>query len=217
MKSIKEGIPVPTKIFNISEKTTHKVLASSLGSRGQITNDIVQNAMELVPDIDWILVLSYIEDKDTYGRIRSRNKSAIANSIALPISSVATHMGWDMHSPEVVYMSSFHPLKFISQRLTKLEELSKSNRVFLTDEQREIKLQKEREEVSVLTPIWKKLKWSLEEYARQNLPDDSIYLRILENLSYLGKSMRTRKKEKIYDLLKEGKLAEAASFLGIAA
>lgn len=216
MQSTKEKAPIPQRTFNISKKTPYEVLVNGHGYFGQrVTEDIIRNVMELVPEIDWAMVLPHIGYMNETRM--TRGKSAIARGIAIPIASIAAHMEWNMDSPEIVYMSGFCLLKLLGQRLEELQKRleNASERMFTTEGLKEKALERERSEVSNLGPPRKKLRESLGEFSEQYLPSNPTYLRILEVLPYLGTSMRHSKKDELFELLREGEIAKVAAILKI--
>lgn len=204
----------PTKEFVISAKTTYLQLAGEKSIRDsrlrwRIAGDVINNARELERGINWVEVLSHIfwvQDKDIfYGR------KAIANSIAVSLASIAINMGWSMHSPEVVYMSGLHPLRGLVKHIESLDEnIAKApERKFESEEKKEEIIRKERDEAGRLSIFRKRLEESLGEYAKQNLPENPTYLRILRRILYVKPEIR----RKIIFFLRNGQIESAATLL----
>lgn len=206
--------------FNISLKTPHEWLASQRSwsdwlVRVRITDDIVANAMELESGVEWGVVLNHIISISD--RQRYVGKSAITQSIAMTVGAVASNMGWHMHSPEVVYMSGFHPFWSLSKDLAilnrRLEEAEEGKRKFISEEAEEETIEREKREAGKIGAYRRRIGDSLEVYSQQTLPSNPLYLDILQGLLYLGHSKARDQRYRIFELLKKGKLEETAQIL----
>ncbi len=117
--------------FLISEKTPNRILATAnwikYPVKGRIAKDIFTNAIELAPTIDEKAVLNCLVH---YRRGSTRKETgipALAYSVASTIGSTAAKMSWDMHSPEVVYMSGYHILWATGENIKNLESRGKTD------------------------------------------------------------------------------------------
>lgn len=207
--------------FHITPKTPNIWLATqrnwyAAGVRERITEDIVTNGMELEGEIDWGVVLNHMtcvsQEKRYIGR------AALENSIAATIGSVASNMGWDMHSPPVVYMSGFHPFWALGKDIELLNarlQLGKDGkRLFKNDAAREAVLTREAEDVERIGGFREKLGNALEAYAGLTLPEDPLYVRILQRLIY-WKFKGTALRYRTLELLRLGNHQDVAAILHI--
>ncbi|MDO8619525.1 MAG: hypothetical protein Q7R49_06335 [Candidatus Daviesbacteria bacterium] len=218
------------KQFNISPKTPHAWLASQerWGNKSAlltVADDIVANAMELEKGVNWYEILdrtfAIVHRYGINGRgdIRYTGKFAIQNSIAATVGSVASNMGWNMSSPEVVYMSGYHFFWGLGKDVDRLDQkIAGSNaRTFSSEEAKEAALKKEGEEASRLGAFRKRLGETLDIFAQQNFESKNLdtYLKILRNLIYLPNKGINLDRAKVFALLKSGDIASAAIALGL--
>lgn len=217
MINLKEVKQAPTRQFEITSKTSWDFLRENYVGPGKnkvwgiVAEDIAKNAKELEQDIDWENTLKHLS-VDLY-ITRSPNINAIAHTIAKPVANIAVNMGWNMDSPEIVYISGFYFYQLFKNRTDYLEEQQKNlnKRKFLTDEDRQRTLAKEQSEAGEARENAQKLKNALDEYADQSLPQDPAYLNIIQSLLYLHDSIPDREKrgkilKNVLGLLKDGDL-----------
>lgn len=198
------------------------MLVSSLfyyKTREQISNDIVANTTEVAGGFDWEKIIGRHFALIHQGR-RYIGRAAITFSVAQTIGSAAANMGWNMHSPEAVYMSGYHVLYVLKKTLRgfnqRIEDTEEGKRTFLNEEARLATLQKERTEAERLKRATAHLKNSLKEYAHQNLPysQDDLYLKILQALIYIkGKRLSSSERKKVFELLRNNSLDQAFNIL----
>lgn len=205
--------------FHISPKTPHEWLAgvnlgSSFDSKDRLAGDIILNVTELEPGIDWNDTLN----NSTYvfqGR-KLHGKNIITFYLASKIGFAASRMGWDMHSPQVVYMSGYFFQSTFSSRLNQLkgqlEDFNRGERKFVSKETEYTALTKEAEETTKLGTDLEKISASLEEFKNQYLPENETYLKILQSFTRLPASYT---KDKILNLLKGNKIQEASDLLDV--
>lgn len=212
---------VEQKTFQISPKSSREwlVAVSSWADymdRVRVAEDMVTNARELEGGVDWGEILGRtfaIVDRSR----RYTGKVAIVYSIAGTVGSVASNMGWNMHSPEIVYMSGYHffwglgkDIDNINKRLAVAEE-----RTFDSQEAKEKTFQKEQQDVGRLGTFRQRLGESLDLYARQSFPAEDLdqYLEILRGLLYAGHNQLGQKRHSIFNFLKSGQIREAHATL----
>lgn len=213
--------PLERKIFRISPKTTNAWLASYDRIESNfclaVADDIIANARELEGGINWSEILANQTFVTSHGRSRYSGKSAIARSVAVTVGTVALQMGWNMDTPEVVYMSGYHffwelgkTVGYLTKRIQAAEE-----RIFITEEAKQTTIKRETDYANQLNSFREKLGQSLDVFAHQNLPPENldIYLEILGEITYpLHKEIRY-KRYAIFQLLKAGDIAGAARIL----
>lgn len=143
-----------------------------------------------------------------------KGEKALARSVSPKFHSLANNLGWDLKSPEMVYISGFYLFSLLRSRLGEInqrrEEISGGQITFLTNEQREEEIQKAKEELALLAPLVTKMAEGLEIYA-QNFSGDPRYLEILQILpqvpikTLLNKcvfgQLKNRQIEKAYNCL----------------
>lgn len=213
---MKDIEPVKARSFVISNKTSNSWLVEQRGLRqssamSRIAGDIIDNACELEGGINWDEILKRVSWLTYTGGETLHGQSAIANSVSVTLALVAARMGWDMHSPEVVYISGFYFLKFITKRTEILETnlVNAPTRKFISEEKKGETIGKEQDERDNLVVSKERLGESLGEYAKQTLPQDPAYLEILQQLIYIEPKMR----ETVIELLQKREIESAATFL----
>lgn len=212
---------VEQKTFQISPKTSHERLTAveSWGNnkaRIRVAEDIIANAKELESGVDWKEILDH-----TFAIVHSRDrytgKLAVAKSIAGTVGSVASNMGWAMHSPDIVYMSGYYffwvlgkDINSINQRLGRIEE-----RTFDSEDAKQSRLQKGQADATRLGTFRERLGDSLNLYTNQSFPVEDLeeYLEILQGLLWAGHNQLGSKRYPIFNLLKAGQIREAHAAL----
>jgi len=208
---------VQPRVFAISSKTPHQWLASESSKgvtfRNRVAGDIILNARELEPRIDWQEVVNCAYAV-VMGRERHIGKTGIADSITESMGTVAANMGWNMDAPKVVYMSGYHFLWILGDKLDSLNKRlqSAAEITFLTEEAKEETLKKEKQTAGRLGIFHQRLGESLSVYARMNLPEEKFesYLEVLRSLSYLSRLKMSNERSKILKLVKAGSIEEAS-------
>lgn len=189
----------PSREFTITRKTTWAVLTRDYSGGGKndiwgkVAKDILANAEELEEGLDWEEI-----QKGLFANLlitNSLGKSAIAHTIARPVAIIAVNMGWNMDSPEIVYISGFYFYQRFKSRADSLEKQHENltERKFLTDEDRQKTSVQERLEAERAKADSQKLKNALDEYADQSLPQDPAYLSVIQSLLYLHGSISDRR------------------------
>lgn len=187
------------RLFNISKKTPH----SDMLNRGytsdftnQITRDIITNAYEVEPQVDWDTIIGTASSSWEFNSFRSAGADAIRNSYAKTIVSIAKAMELDMHSPPIVYMSVCSLLKPLKARITELRTEGKNN-----------------EELEELSSFYKKIADSAEAYARKFLIGDERYKKVLQMLISPGNYFTVHSRKKAIEFLNESNIGKAHSAL----
>lgn len=205
--------------FHISPKSTHEWLQDApirnFDTLRQIAGDMLTNVRELEGRVDWSEISRQIKgsrNTHMYG------KEAVAIMVAPTVGSVARHMGWDMHSPEVVYMSGFHPYWILGKELSvmrgNIEDYEQGSRRYKDEEKGREIIKKERATVARLATFRSRLGESLNEFTRQQIPQGEVYVGILQNIPYLtGSKLARSQRTKGLDLLKQGEIDAAAAIL----
>jgi len=209
-----------TKAFNITTKSTNQWLLEN--RRGvtneyadQLTSEIFQNARELTPQVNWYDITSaLVWSKE--GKIY-RGIPAIKASVANVIGSIAGNMGWDMHAPEVVYMSSCAMIFLARRRLNYLnsdiDSINAGTHKFNNETDRDIKLKEETGEASKMATFIGRMSENTDAYASANLPDDENYTAVLRSLIHTGHSSATALRARALTAFKNGKFGEAREML----
>ena len=213
--------PTGTSEFNISTKSTHewltdhKMKLSTNTVRNQITNDIYENARELNSEIDWSFVLDHVRAQRPGAGI-VRGVPAITHLLSRSIGSHAERMGWDMHSPEIVYMSGYFFYQALNKEFDRLEEQIRASdegkRKFLTSEARETKIQQERDEAEKINTFKQRLDESLKAYSQHNGLIDAKHLVVLQALLSI-RYAEHKKRDQLIKLLKNGDIEGAFTFV----
>lgn len=208
---------VDRREFHITAKTPHTDLTNGWGSlnyykaREKIADDMIANGRELTDEVSWRDVLDSLEGFHQ-GRTYS-GRAALIHSVARSIGTVADHMGWDMHSPEVVYMGGYHFAWALGQKLDRLnlwqEEAQQGKKDFIDERSRVTALQRNEQEIGTLGTFRSKLNGALTEYTEQYLPKGEDYLEILRALIYFPSERIGSQRFDIYDALKRGDVATA--------
>lgn len=127
--------------FYITPKTLHRTLLTHKDWRSRssdlsnlLAGDIIKNAQELLgqDEVDWDLILRNTR-LDYSWRVYT-GRQAMRFSIAGTLGWMASRVGWDMHSPEVVYMSGYYFVhesgKAINQLNQVLQAITEGTRGF---------------------------------------------------------------------------------------
>lgn len=204
------------RTFHITPKTPHETLAKVelwtryYNPRLMVARDMLANAKELEDGVVWPEIQDQIIAIS--GKRRYHSTDALARSVAGSLGSVASYMGWDMHSPEVVYMSTYHIMFTLGKRVQGLNErlALADERQFISDELRQKTLAKEKADAGRLGAFEKRIRQSLQEYAQQFLPPDDRYLQVLQSLLYSSHiGITVKQRNKIMDYIKQGNIDQA--------
>lgn len=207
--------------FHISPKAPRDWLMSQRNwskfqTRVRVADDIIANARELENGVDWHEILSTHTIAIAVGK-RYTGKLAIVHSISSTVGSVAARMEWDMHSPEIVYMSGYHffwglgkDIDHLNTRIATAQERS-----FVSEEAKQATLKREIEDASRLGSFRKRLGESLDAFADQKFPAENrdAYLEILKELIYLPHRRIYHERYDVFELLKRSDIQGAASIL----
>lgn len=213
-----EVVP-PRREFQISPKSTNAWLQTNKGRtsdlynvRMQVARDILTNAYELEGRVNWTEIK---KDHLKTTTSKARGEAALAMSVASTVASIARYMGWDMHSPEVVYMSGSHIHWSLGEDLDALNaRIYDDKRKFSDEAKKEVTLSEERKKAARIAVYRSRIGESLGEFARQKLPQGEEYLKLLQRFVYLdGGQISLHVRQKGLDLLKEGKITQAAAIL----
>lgn len=207
------------RVFNISPKSTHQWMSAQELNYGdvrlKIADDILLNGRELEDGINWAVVEDCV-------RFHSRGKTstgrwALQRSGAVRFASIAVNMGWDMHSPEIVYMSGSHINWYVvneanksKQRVADVEE----GRIRFEDaEQTDLFKAQQMNRSGMLIGYASKFNESLVEYGRQFLPNSDGYLEVLKGMTHLNRLGVTHERYELFELLKAGSFDQALVLL----
>lgn len=214
-----DSSPLPPSTFSISPKTAHEWLVEQkrpgFDYAAQLKEDIIKNAMEIEKGVNWGDVISSI----SWIRQGKRHEggAAIQQSVATTVGAIARVMGWNMHTPEVVYMSSYciiHPLTTRIDALNKdIAAIENGTHRFPTDDAKTQKLTAEKQEAGKLGAFRKKLKDSTKAYADTSLPQDDTYRAVLRMLIRTGHDSTRTIRDKALRRLKNGNASEALEIL----
>ncbi len=217
---VDEGTP---STIRISEKTPntwlkeHKKEWATMDLRNKLADDIITNARELTSEVSWGEILdgiSWVSSGQNY-----KGRSAIATSVATVIGTVAKEMGWNMDSPQVVFMSGSVFVNFLGRRLAHLGELVKGLEAgkgdFPTEELRQERLQERTAENARLGVFSHRITEALESYMGANLPEvtNPQYQEILSMLPFTGHQSMTLIRDRALTAFKKGRLEQAISEL----
>lgn len=226
MEETVEGMvqePQPRK-FEISPKTPYsggelfdarlKDMNFSVysGARAVVAEDMIENVRELTGNntIDAAMPNFRVHA----GRHNYYGLEAIENSVASPLGSLLRSMKLGMSSPEGVFMSGHVIHWALDTSLQKANErvsgIGSGLINFATPEAREADLNKNKKNAGLLAGFNKTLRVSLEEYAKQYLPNVK-YQEILQTLAFVGGSQTARlinsaQRDRILSLLKKGNI-----------
>lgn len=150
-------------------------------------------------------------------------KKMVEITIAPTIGSIAKTMGWNLSSPEVVYLSGFYFYQYFTTRVNDLEnrfkEVEEGRTTFINDDYEEKTTTNWRNELEKIKEVPTKISQALEKHARENLNqkgDD--YLRALRLIPYFtdlmteNPSAQSARKTAV-DLLKQGRIAECLKLM----
>lgn len=208
--------------FQISPKSSHDWIVehgTTSGSseyRQKLTEDIISNGVEIEQGVSWHDVLSTVS---WYERgIKYTGKSAISHSLAPVLGGVAREMGWNMHTPQMVYMSVYVflgslglKLKGINENITAIMSGSSS---FASEEVKQMRLKILNDEAGRFGVFMKRIRTSIEEYADGHLPDDENYRSVLQMLTRVGtRQVNKNSGRKAMTALKHGDTKTAYSIL----
>lgn len=209
-----ESLP---RIFYISPKSSHAWITEHIKEKSRsdfnkkITDDIIANAMEAEPGVAWpeiIGLASYVDDGQGY-----RGRSALAKRFTRAINSTAYSMGWDMSSPQVVYMSIHALIIPVSERLNALNEdtnaIERGTHSFPTNEQRQQRLDAEMQEAGRLGAFIKRLSETAEKYADEFIPKGSEYRNVLKKIIHTGHVSAQKERRVAQDRLRRGDVTGA--------
>jgi hypothetical protein len=205
--NVEIGPPDPKYEFHITPKTSNQELGVILKNRRRVREtvaaDIVQNARELLSvQADMIPTEAILESvRFDQGLSSERRTPTSAHTIASTIANSARHMGWDMHTPEIVYLSGFHLACGVISRVHFLVEslvgIETGSIRFLTPEHKEEMVRTREDELQMLEVPARTVEEIVQDYARQRLPHDQKYLAILRCLPYMtGDSLKFSGKSK---------------------
>ncbi len=212
--------PIPKRGFSISEKTSHTwIAANALASweaRIKIAGDMVINAMELEPGVQWKEILDeHVIAQPSAGR--RFGTAAIAYSHSQTVGSVAVAMEWDMHAPVMVVMSSLLPLSYLKLDFAKLsrkiEEGEAGERRFGSEEELQEALRSERAKTGRLGAYISRLRGTLGEYRLQNDLENPLWESILSGLLWMGHPKYRINRANVFQSIKDGDLETADRLL----
>ncbi len=187
--------------------------------RRSLTQNIIANGKQFAPSADWNAILDCVTENTIEGR-PIQGESLISKYFTPKLASIAFRMGWGMDTPEVVYISGFYFTNYLAERLNKLQFQLAGGMTFQTDAQKEKILEGKRNEAFKIDGLKIELDGGLSEFANAHLADkDPLYLKVYQRLSryqvVYDEHKARREKDLVCNLLKEGKIAEAARILGI--
>ncbi len=201
----------------ITEKTLHEWLVAQNWSsdstpRRKVAEDMKQNAEELTSEVDWYEVWSHVTaevQKRTVNAV-----TALAFSVAPTVGRVASALEWDMHSPNVVYMSGYHAVWALGKDIDELNvRAADSNRKFESVAQREEALQREKKTASRLAGFRERISNELTRFSKQNGIDEERQ-ELLRGLLYMGQQkVPPTTQKRILGYVKDGDIAKAISWL----
>ena len=213
-----------TREFCISEKHSEEWLLSQ-GNWGStmakllVARDIITNAEELEPKLDWELILDSLKC-NKFEQQRLRGERVIAETLAATIGAIAGRKGWAMHSPGVVYMGGYYFLKGLSEEVgrldTNLRTVEDGSRRFTDPEKGQATVALELQKMHLFSEYRGILDGTLKEFADGYLLVDggitNAGLALLQRLVSVGQESKLRK-EKVYGLIKERRDKELFEYL----
>lgn len=205
--------------FHITEKTPHNWLASQTSFlyydvRRRIALDMVANARELTDAVNWGVILDNVESraKGTRGT-RYTGWRAIAESVAITVGVVAARMEWDMHSPQIVYMSGYHPAWVLGKKIDRLNQfladVEEGTKVFVGEKEKAATVQTVHGEIGMLGTFKSRIGEALTQYAQQNLSGGEKHLEVLQALIYSPSRRIGSARFAVFDALKREDYQEA--------
>lgn len=206
--------------FDISPKSSNAWLVEqktrvTYDYAAQLGNDILANAMELEPGVPWGEILNSIIWIDT-GK-RYQGKSAIQRASATTIGSVARTMGWNMDSPEVVYMSIHAIILPLSVKIAALNQdlsdIEAGRNKFETEEAKVRRVEEVMQRVRKLGVFDGKLRESAEAYADQFLPQDPVNRKVLRRILMTGHDSTTKQRLRALTQMQHGNWTAAEDVL----
>lgn len=188
------------RVFEISAKTANSILVAADWSKYKfreiVAVDMFKNSMELAPEIGEDAILGCLTHWRMGTNRPERGIPALAYSVATSVGSAAAHMGWHMHSPEVVYMSGFHIAWAVGINIRNLENKKKDPR-----------------KVSGLISCKETLDEAISNYVKQYLPPSEELLEILRAFIYPERSGILNRRPKMYNLLRQGSIQDVSAIL----
>lgn len=212
---------MPERVFNITPKTTNEWLKSHSSSSTQfkerVTADILKNGQEVGGNISWPAVFSSLRCV-SLGKVYTGEK-ATYNSISTTVGCAVAQMGWNMHTPDVVYMSGLYYAICTEQRAKQAYDqavkIETGSAKFTNEAAKERSLEENQNEVGLYGYTSSVLLGSLAEYVKQYKLGDETYLRVLRNLLFLGKlGIKNAARENLFWHIKSGQVAEALALMG---
>jgi hypothetical protein len=211
--------PNPQSSFSISSKADIKWLQKqdlrTIEASGSVARMIWQNAQEVVGAETLAAVENHIV-ASVRGR-RTTGVTGIRDSIAETVAAVARSMGWNMDSPQVVYMSTHHVSWSVNQDYQTLqqnvERARSGERRFISQEARDTMIAREQSEAERLLPYRDAINYGLARYVSEQqatgqFPQGEQYLDVLRFLIYQRSATQAVKK-RVISFLQQGKIAEA--------
>lgn len=178
----------------------------SIGVRSQVAEAMMQNAREVVPNIPWEDIFNRLVTKRNLKGEENFSKVALAESIGGHVASIAAHLQWSLHAPEMVFISTYHFQWIIEERIsqydTSAKELEKSDPVINGPA-----VEARRAKAAELQVYRNRIHEKLEQYISENPRLTPDYQELLKRLLY--KQVTRYGRLKIYQLIKENKITEA--------
>lgn len=219
--ALAESTPVST---TNPAKLTHQWLEANpltkADVKDQIGADILQNAQALNPDIPWGAVLQIVSwARPGIARRPFTGRLAITIAVAQGIGSAAREMGWNMDSPQVVYMGSSAISSLISRRLSSIAETETNIQTgvhrFPTEELKQQRLSELTEESGKLGVCVQRIQSALEQYSKENIPEaeNPAYLEALKAFPFMSYGSKILNRDKAYTDFKKGEYQSAVAHL----
>lgn len=188
--------------------------------RKLLGTQVIRNAQGLILESDWDSIKNAVSSQPlSSGEITGqtyKGEVAIGGAFAEKIGATAKALGWDMDSPQVVYMSTSAVLSLVEVRLNTLSGnieriLGKTIR-YSSPEETTRQLESKTEERNQLQASSKRIKSSLQEYAEKTMPEESKdpkYLEVLQAFTHFSRGSA-------YTAFRNGDYANALRILEIA-
>ncbi|NTU73654.1 hypothetical protein HGB07_05835 [Candidatus Roizmanbacteria bacterium] len=216
---------IPQQKFNITPKTPYSEIAKNSNMRDRrigflITQDICKNVEELttlnVANTGRALYTGI------NGNWETRSVTTISLEVAPRLQSIMYGTGYSMDSPELVYLSGIAFLTEAEKREKQLTEnlqaLQAGKRTFETEEAKQKRKTQEEEDLGRAGYVARNLHIALDQYTKDTLLNPP-YRQILRELYFWGnrkelaKVQTANNRKKVYGLVSEGKIDDAAAFL----
>ncbi|MFA6005511.1 MAG: hypothetical protein WC775_03415 [Patescibacteria group bacterium] len=206
--------PSAEATFHISPKTSFAGPAQQSGGldlRQQVARDMMLNARELNPSVNWNEVFQHLK-ATRLGRNIVNGEAALLNS-GLPqrMALIGRELGITMDEPRMVYLSVYHAvwslLADIDTQNTRINSINSGERQFGTPEDRDRALQLATAEVKKLGLYVSEIERTLSIYTEKffvSVPEQDL----LKDLLYADPKIVHRVKRTL-ELLKDGKFDEA--------